>query len=221
MNADMIVVTVLTGGRPELLAATLESVRQHADGLLDSAHVVALNNGNDDPTAKILTGHADVIDDVLVSDRMLHIGPATSLLARAVRRAGRIWWLHLEDDWIAHPAGDWLSDVLAIFETEPRVVQVRLRAAGETVLQKHMVTREPVRWRDCGGYQISPDAHWTNNPAVMLAAHADDAWPAEGERAAQRRWWNAGHRTSAQLVPGVFTHAGEKQSLRLVTGSPV
>lgn len=221
MNADDVVVTVLTGGRPELLAATLTSVREHADGLLDTAHVFVLNNGNDQPTTEVLARHRDVIDQVVTSDTVRHVGPATSLLARAAGRAGRTWWLHLEDDWIAHPAGDWLAEAMALFAIEARVVQVRLRLAAEPVLARHMVTREPIRWREMSGYRIAADAHWTNNPALMRATDAAAAWPADGERDAQRRWWNSGHRTVGQLVPGVFEHGGGGQSLRAATGSPL
>ena len=221
MIADDVVVTVLTGGRPALLADTLAAVREHADGLLDAAHVIALNNGGDDATREVLDGHADVIDEVRTTEPMLHVGPATSRLARAARTAGRRWWLHLEDDWRAHPSGDWLDAAFRIFATDPQVSQVRLRLADEPVLSRHMVTRETIRWRDRDGYRITPDAHWTNNPALMRAAHAGDAWPSESERTAQRRWRAAGHRAVGQLVPGVFAHTGGEQSLRLVTGSPV
>lgn len=219
MIANDVVVTILTGGRPSLLADTLESVRRHADGLLDTALVIALNNGGDTQTGRVLSRHDDVIDRMFTTKQMLPIGPAVSQLAHRVVRSGKPWWLHLEDDWRCHPCGDWLDATRMIFEVSPRVSQVRLRLADEPVLSRHMVTREKLRWREMDWFRLSPDAHYTLNPSLVRTSDVEDAWPAEGERAAQRRWRKAGHREVAQLVPGVFAHTG-KTSLRRTTGSP-
>lgn len=222
MDASDVVVTLLTGRRPELLARTLGTVTRHAPGLLETAHVEAFHNGADggDATSDILTLHTGVIDELHVRDELLEIGPATGLLAARAAASGQRWWLHLEDDWAATSAHDgWLDLARELLEHDADLSQVRLRRAAERVLSHHMVTGRPLRWRDHGEYRHAKDAHWTNNPALMRAVDAMVAWPAKGERDAQRRWHAAGRRAVAQLTPGVFEHLGEADSLRRVVGA--
>lgn len=218
LNADDVLLTILTGERPVLLDDTLASVREHAPGLLETAHVIAIHNGGDRDTAAILADHADVIDRVDVLRRLIDMGPAVSRALRLARTVDRIWWLHLEDDWRAHDAGDWLTAARRIFTVDPDVCQVRLRLASERVLLRHMVTHERLRWKDRDWYRVAPDVHYTVNPSLVRLADAADAWPAPGERTAQRQWHAAGHRRVAQLIPGVFEHTGGDQSLRIAKG---
>ena len=223
IDASDVVVTLLTGRRPELLTATLDGLRFNAPGLLESAHVVALHNGDDgsdDDTITELELVGEHVDEWLTSEELWPVGPATSQLAARVPQAGRAYWLHLEDDWRAtgrHPG--WLDQARELLATDPGLAQVRLRRSDERVLTRHMVTREPLRWTDRGSYRRAPDAHWTNNPALVRAEDAVIAWPADGERAAQRRWYAAGRHATAQLVPGEFKHLGEGASLWRAIGS--
>ena len=223
IDATDVVVTLLTGRRPTLLAATLDGLRFHAPGLLESAHVIVLHNGDDgtdDQTITALELVGEHVDRRLRGDDLLPVGPATSRLAAHVPRAGRPYWLHLEDDWRAtgRHAG-WLDQARALLEAEPNLAQVRLRRSDERVLARHMVTNEPLRWADHGRYHRTPDAHWTNNPALVRAEDAPLAWPADGERAAQRRWHRSGRHAAVQLVPGEFAHLGEGASLWRAVGS--
>lgn len=223
IDASDVVVTLLTGRRPDLLAATLDGLRFNAPGLLETAHVVALHNGNDgsdDQTIAELELVGEHVDQWLTSADLSPVGPATSRLAAQVPATGRAYWLHLEDDWRAtkhHPG--WLDRARELLTADPGLAQVRVRRADERVLRRHMVTSRPLRWRDHGDHQRAPDAHWTNNPALVRAVDAALAWPADGERAAQRRWHAAGRRATAQLVPGEFKHLGEGASLWRAVGS--
>lgn len=218
VEAHDLVVTVLTGGRPELLAETLTAARAAAPGLLETAHVHLLDNGPAAGTGAVLDAHADVLD-VIERCGEQPIGEAVSALARAAAARGRPYWLHLEDDWTAtagHPG--WLDQARRILTSDPQVHQVRLRHTSEPVLARHMHTRRPLRWLDRDGWRYCPDAHWTLNPTLVRTADIERVWPATGERQAQAHAHAAGMRGVAQLVPGVFVHAGTDASRRAVTG---
>lgn len=208
-------VGLLTGGRPALLAGTVEALRRAAPGLLERAHVVALVNGPDPATRAYVDG-LDFVDRRLDhAGPTLPIGEATSRVMAAVAAApGVRHVLHLEDDWAA---GDddpgWLERARALLDARPEVGQVRLRHAGERVLPYHMVTRRPIRWEPADGCRLSPAAHFTFNPSLIRAADVPRLFPCSGEAEAQRRFLAADFAT-AQLVPGVFRHLGETHSLR-------
>lgn len=218
VEAHDLVVTVLTGGRPELLAATLAAARTAVPGLLETAHVHLLDNSPATGTGAVLDTYADVLD-VIERRGEQPIGEAVSLLAGAAAASGRPYWLHLEDDWTAtaaHPG--WLDRARQILANDPQVHQVRLRHTSEPVLARHMHTRRPLRWLDHDGWRYCPDAHWTLNPTLVRTADISRVWPAAGERQAQAHAHAAGMRGVAQLEPGVFVHAGADASRRAVTG---
>jgi len=221
MDARDVVVTILTGRRPALLERTLASIVDFEDDLLRTAYVVVLHNGGDQPTRPILAAHDGHLNKVLTTDDLLEVGPATSLLANAATASGLPYWLHLEDDWVAtgdHPG--WLDNARDILDDHDEISQVRLRRSDEPVLKRHQVTNAPIVWTAHGRYWTADDAHWTNNPALMRTWEAPLAWPAVGEREAQRRWHRAGQHAVAQLDPGVFVHIGDGDlSLRIATGS--
>lgn len=221
--ADRVVVTVLTGRRPALLDRTLTSARERLPGLLERAHVHVLLNGNDAPSWSVLDQHDDVIDWVDTTSTLLPIGGAMARIgAMGVIQSGRELWLHLEDDWEAHPAPpSWLDDAVELLDV-PMVRQVRLRRSDERVMRRHMVNGDTLRWSTVPGtpHQVTRDAHYTNNPSLVRSEYVTAAWPAAGEREAQRRWLRAGHRGAAQHVPGVWAHIGDADSLRAKTGCP-
>lgn len=219
VDAGDVVVTILTGGRPQLLAETIDAVRHTAPGLLETARVIALNNGGDRATADVLASHRDVIDDRLSSNGPIApIGPSISRLAAAAAGSDRRFWLHLEDDWRAVDDPGWLDRARGILATRREISQVRLRRSAEPVLPRHMVTGRPLVWRRQPGHVTSPDAHLTFNPSLLRTADIPAAFPCGGEQDAQRRWRIAGRRAAAQLVPGVFAHIGHDDSLRQRTG---
>lgn len=217
-DASDVVVTLLAGHRPDLFADTLEALRRHCGDVMGTAYVVALVNGGDPADLAVVDAHRDVIDTVDVSDRLLGVGPATSVLAAAAAATGRRFWLHVEDDWRAHPCPGWLDLARRLLERGD-VDQVRLRRADERVRLRHMVTRRPLRWTDHGSWRHCEDAHLTFNPSLLRTADIGAGWPSGSEYAAEERWHAAGLRGVAQLVPGVFAHTGEDRSLRAVTGS--
>lgn len=222
VDASDVVVTILTGARPKLLARSLAALRATAPGLLDTARVQVLHNGADPATAEILHRHRDVIDHVTTCPPpIMSIGAATSHLAAAARDSGARWWLHLEDDWIAATLHDgWLDDAREVLLAHPEIAQVRLRHRGEATLTWHMVTRAPLVWTPGRVALHTREAHWTCNPTLTRVGEIDRVWPANSEARAQRRAHVAGLRGVAQLMPGVFVHAGGgEQSLRAKTGS--
>lgn len=220
--ADELVITILTGGRPGLLASTLDSLRTACrPGVLNRARVLARVNGGDAASVAVLDQHRDFIDAVHVGP-WEDVGPATSACAEDAHRSGRRLWLHLEDDWTAHPDTGWLDRAAAILDGHTDVGQVRLRLAAERVLARHMHTRRPIRWVASDGFKYSPDAHLTFNPTLMRTADITGTWPSDSERDAQAKRWRSGPVGVAQLVPGVFAHAGEgrtAQGRALVEGN--
>ena len=222
IDASDVAITILTGARPDLLDRTLSSILSFEEGLLETAWICVLHNGSDDPTDLVLEHRLKRIDRFRRTRDLLPIGPATSILAEEAEGSGRRFWLHLEDDWMAtgdHPG--WLEIARALLRDDDEIAQVRLRRSSEKVLTRHMVTRRPISWREEGPFWISPDAHYTNNPSLIRAEEASLAWPAGGEKEAQRLWHAAGRKVTAQLDPGVFIHLGDDRSLRKETGSPL
>ncbi|WP_181785076.1 glycosyltransferase [Streptomyces phytophilus] len=209
VDASEVVLTLLTGDRPELLADTLAALRESSPGLLESAHVIALDNGADPDSGAVLDEYADVLDVRENLPDRAAIGEATSHLAAAAAATGRPYWLHLEDDWRAladHPG--WLDAARTILNQQPEVYQVRLRHDSEQVLAWHMRTKARLRWKARDGWRFAPEAHLTTNPNLTRAADIAAVWPAGGEGEAQGRAHGAGLRGVAQLVPGVFVHTG-------------
>ena len=213
----MLTVTVLTGRRPDLLADTLNTLRHHRPSLLADAHVAVLANGNDLPTRKVLDRHADVIDHLDTTDRLLTIGPAISRLADHAYLSGSPFWFHLEDDWRTTTGHDWITQAAAILDRHNDVAQVRARVAAEPVMAKHRITRQPIVWEQREGWRHAAHAHLTFNPSLIRTADIVHGWPCTSEVDAMRRWVNAGREAVAQLDPGVFAHTGDL-SLRRTVG---
>lgn len=207
------IVTLLTGRRPLLLARTLESLRQYHPEILENFTLV-LHNGGDRPTAEVLEQHRDVLD-LIVTSEFLDIGPAVSLLFRHALEVGEEHLLHLEDDWEATDADPFLSVAEAMLDD---VFQVRLRWWRETTLPTHMVTGRRINWTGRPGNRITNDAHYTLNPSLIRLADVPKGFPATSEQDAQRRFWEAGCRKVAQL-PGTWKHIGTDSLRRRVAAS--
>ena len=206
-----LIVTFLTGRRPDLAAATLAALDRHSPALLRDARVEVLHNGGDPETAEALEPWRDRVDLWHQTDDLLRIGPAVSLLAARVARSGRSRWLHMEDDWEAlGRSDDWLARAHRALDENPRLPIVRLRDDREKVLDRHLTERHRLVWQERDGYRISPDAHATHNPALWRAEVATVGWPERDERDMVRRLRAAGWSSAAQLVPGEFRHLGDR-----------
>lgn len=210
-DASDVAVTILTGGRPDLLAATVDSVREFAPGLLESAHVAVLVNGC--PFTADTVRQWDFADHVAELGERMPIGPAVSALH--AHPAPRPYVLHLEDDWaVATMDPAWLDQARAALDADPSIGQVRLRHRGDEVRTMHMVTRRPIVWRPGPAGTVVADAHYTLNPTLMRTQDLPRLWPATGELAAARTFSALGWKV-AQSVPGAFRHIGDGASLRL------
>lgn len=209
VDAVDVAVTILTGGRPDLLARTVAQVQVCAPGLLESAHVTVLHNGADPETADLLDGYA-WIDARAVREDRLPIGQAVSELFAAL--PDRPFLLHLEDDWAAATLVDgWLDAARTVLE-DPRIGQVRLRHRSCPVRDRNLVTGLPIVWTPVAPTMLAGNGHFTLNPAVMRTSDVPKVWPAAGEEAAMRRFHATGM-LAAQATPGVFRHLGEGRSL--------
>jgi hypothetical protein len=214
---DDVVVTILTGSRPELLNDTL--VHLPWEVLETADRVIVLCNGGDDDTLNVISDHLRWRNDaeILTTDTLLPMGEAMGVLADAARGTAR-YVLHLEDDWRHITVDDgWIDDAKAALTDD--VAQVRLRHHGEMVRARHMVTNHLIRWRRHPYGLIAP-AHLTVNPSLMRTDDWAKHWPATGERHWQQRCVAAGLTTVVQLHPGVFAHTGDGRSLREETGCP-
>jgi len=226
-EAEDTVITILTGRRPELLRRQLASLRINAPGLLETAQVRVLVNGDDSAThevlEEVLPGHRQPAWAAPVGGGLWKIGPATSHLARAAYESEATYWLHLEDDWeIVTPHHQWFNEARTILQTDAEVRQVRLRHITEPVLRQHMHTRQPIDWRTANNPQatyLHSPAHWTFNPSLVRVADIPSVFPADSERAAIKNAHREGlDRRVAQHAPGVFRHIGGGQSLADKTG---
>lgn len=214
-----LLVTILTGSRPLLLERTLASLAAHHGPLIEDAEMLVLHNGGDSATSQILDRYLDVLGDVAsitVTPTLFGIGEAASYLFGLAVQTDADFLLHLEDDWEAYP-GDWYSQAVGLLEDG--AFQVRLRRSVEHSLPRHMVTKRPIRWHTGSHHRYTGDAHYTLNPSLIRLADLKKGWPASGEQDAQRKFWEAGCRQVAQLVPGIWSHIGEEDSLRRRVGT--
>lgn len=206
-----LVVTCLTGRRPHLLERTLASVEAHQPVLADAWWLVC-HNGGDDATWDVLQQHRNLLSQVVVTPHFMPVGQAASFLFHIALETKQVLLFHLEDDWEAEPS-DWLVEAGELLQKG--AFQVRVRHHEERVLTRHMVTNRRLNWKDHGWYRVTGDAHYTLNPSLLFLDDLRLGFPATSERDAQRKFWNAGRRRVAQLVPGVWRHIGEgAESLR-------
>lgn len=217
-DADDVAVTILTGHRPHLLVRLVDSLRAHAPGLLESAHVIALHNRAEGDA--LTSGVLDSLGGSVVETTSLYpIGRAVSLLENATRKTGAKYWLHLEDDWeLVTGDATWLDTAQALLDgpRPSRPAQVRLRHWTERFLARHMVTGKPIKWvPDTTGPFLLGDAHLTFNPTLSLVGGLTGCFPVQGERDFMTSAHAFGMRRVAHLYPGAFAHTGDGgESLR-------
>lgn len=211
---------LLTGDRLPLLRRTIESLLELHDGfVLRSSTVIVLINGDDPETQFYVEQLPFVAACLHHTGSVLPVGTATSVLMDFLeQQQGISHILHLEDDWIPELiAPNWLADAHRILSEHPQVGQVRLRHTREKVLSYHMITRQPIRWQTKEGFLLSPSAHFTFNPSLIRAQDVLDLFPCQTESEAQQLYLASGW-ASAQLVPGVFVHIGDRHSRRIRLG---
>ncbi len=215
MTGDDLVLTILTGKRPDYLRATVQSLLLHAAVAVRSAHVVLMVNGPDDRTLELVRS-LPWVDDLVITGRqkVRPIGDATSELCARAQRSKRAYYLHLEDDWRCAGPG-WLSKSMGILARHRDVGQVRIRHVGERVSRSNLVTHRLIKWKRCDGYRVG-NAHYTFNPSLIRTKDAPKIFPCSHETHAMKKFQRAGFR-AAQLVPGAFRHIG-KASLRAKMG---
>jgi hypothetical protein len=205
------IVTFLTGKRPELLSETIKSIKDNCPELLDN-DVLVFNNSGDKETQKIIQTYGF---DSMVNHGTLPIGSAISALAYKALEYNQTYWIHVEDDWYCHSSG-WYKEAIKHIQN-PDVSQVRLRLDSEPVLKKHMITGEEIVWQESETYKYAEKAHMTFNPSIIRCEDIPKIFPCTGERDAQKNWLQNGMQGVVQLIPGVFEHIGEDNSLRAIT----
>lgn len=208
------VITFLTGSRPELLETTLKSVFEMMPLLKDET-LMALCNGGDKPTQEVLEKYGIPF---MKTKELLPIGPAISLLAEYAEKTKERYWLHIEDDWKAVNGMSGINKAIFILETFVSITQVRLRHISEKVMDHHMITGVPIKWLRGKDFNYGK-AHMTFNPNIMRTSDISKAYPCSGERDAQKKWLSNNY--VAQLDPGIFKHIGGDNSLRLKTKAEV
>lgn len=212
-NTDT-VVTILTGGRPDLLRQTIKSTIESLPGFLENSHVIALINGNDEATQDVIGAFSQLIDEVRTTEEMLPTTKALDMLAEYALESSRNFWLHLEDDWEASPCNGWLVKAQDILNHNPRVGQVKLRQFNEVILATHVLTRRKLLWQyKDQDWRLCPDIHWTNNPSLMRVKDIPKMMGGDDEPNTARIWRGNGFKAGAQLIPGVWRHIGQFRSV--------
>jgi glycosyltransferase involved in cell wall biosynthesis len=209
-------ISVLTGGRPDLLERTLTAFASRWPDQVEDAHVVALLNGPDTASLNVLE-QAGWISRILTYERdVLTIGMATSIVTAAATSHPAVeYLLHLEDDWETRTVDIEALVRGASFLRDPGVGQVRLRHRSEPCLTQHMISGRTIEWSQRDDHRRGC-AHFTFNPSLILRDVADRVFPAVDERDAQRRFLATGLEV-VQLEPGAFAHIGDR-SRRLQLG---
>lgn len=198
------IVTLLTGRRPDLLARTLHSLED-----TDLEIVVFINDAKvGDATWEVVEQSARVGDVASwlewrsLSDAMNRI--ASFVSDNAADSDG--YWLHLEDDWeLTRPLD--LTTAQNFLDEHPEVGQVRLRRTDDGASPRNYLTRKRIVWEG-DGIKVG-NAHATWNPAIQRTSAAA-VYPVTGEVDFMRRM----PQTNAQAFPGHFRHIGNGRSLR-------
>ncbi|RYE40750.1 MAG: glycosyltransferase [Hyphomicrobiales bacterium] len=208
-------VSILTGHRPALFQRSMGALQQRADGLLRTVPVVVLINGSDPETEHYARSLPFVDEVIATAGAIAGVGEATSRVIEALLAGGDLpYVLHLEDDWFACSVDNtWAERAISILGADEMIGQVRLRHRSDTVLTRHMVTGRPISWEERDGFLYSPSAHFTFNPSLTRAAELRTLLPCASEAEAQRRFLATGLGV-AQMIPGMFRHIGDQQSLR-------
>jgi hypothetical protein len=196
---NRLTIAVLTGRRPALLERTLTSFVKHHGDVWDDACRIVLHNAGDDETVGVLGRFR--FDVRHVTDRLLPIGEASTLLTEIASDTGADLLLRLEDDWEAQPQ-PWFDQAVRLL---CQVDQVRLRRSDERVSSRCAVCRRNIRWTVKTGFKLSDHAHWTFNPTLTRMETAVNMLPVASEKDAMRKTHPV---RVAQLTPGVFTHIG-------------
>jgi hypothetical protein len=197
-----VVVTMLSGARPELLNRTLSSL---PDYVLES--VIGLANGGDQETIEVYKNYSI---DPIITPYLLKVGAATSLLADLAFESKKDYWLQLEDDWeFITEDENWLWRAKKALNNSH---QVRLRHVSEFVKSTHMYTKKPFKLKN-SEYGKVGEMHWTFNPTLQKCITVPSVFPNVGETDAQKRAYISGKKLSTQLYPGCFKHTGDDNSL--------
>lgn len=234
VDASNVIITMVTGGRPDMLQRTLRNLTTRAPGLLDSARFIVLHNGVLDldqtvrATFEVLGDYEDKIDsfiDVACGPGgILGPGAAYAYLASCVNQCAtpNDTWLHIEDDWsLEGLSTGWLEAAEDILRNHSSIGSVRFRHVSEPTLRRNMLTGEPIEWRPFGpNFEVATSAHWTFNPALTRVEMARHLKGVRSEHEAQTAVARLGAERTARHTPGVFVHAGQESSLRLETKLP-
>lgn len=207
------VITFLSGSRPEYLRQSLLTTFEYCPEIKND-NVLIFNNSGDAETESIIDEYEDRYNvRRMRSDTILPIGEALSLLAEYAANSGEKYWASFEDDFIC--TNNQLDEAVHILAKYEEVSQVRLRREDDGGLNYHMVTKNPLRWKNRSGFK-SCEGHRTFNNNLIRTEDIWRCFPCSGERDAQKKWHEKGMVVVAQLQPGMFKHIGD-ESLRTIT----
>jgi hypothetical protein len=193
-----VIVTLLTGRRPDLLAKTLASLEG------SNLEIDFFVNGADPESLQVVHDSGRV-NGLHTWPEWLGIGAAMSRVAEWVQGEDG-YWLHLEDDWELTEPLD-LSTAQTFLDEHPEVGQIRLRRRDDGASHRNYLTKRRINWQG-EGIKIG-NAHATWNPALQRTSAAQ-VYPVTGEVDFMRKM----PQINAQTNPGHFRHLGEGRSLR-------
>jgi hypothetical protein len=203
-----LVVGILTGGRPSLLAETVGNFFSHV-GSNEICGAVALVNGADKASLAVLEPMP--VHIVVHEGPMLPIGAACARLVSELPNPAGSVYLHLEDDWEIR--GDLRRHIAAGARLLSEVGHVKLRAFADNRNMRN-VWGGAMSWEMRGKwYWTSTNSHFTFNPALTRMDVAREVFRCAGERDAQDKYRATGLEI-AQVFPGCFFHNDHGHSMR-------
>lgn len=199
---DDVIVTMLSGMRPELLDKTLDSLPEYVLN-----HMEGLANGGDEETRRIYEKYNV---SYFTTPKMLGTGAATSVLAQLALSSNKTYWLAFQDDWEFVTLDDlWLTKAKEMLSYSNLV---RLRHFSDKVSGRNLHTKENYILEKIP-HGLMGNMHWTFNSTLQRCETISKVYPCINERDAMRKAEQNGLRVTSQLYPGCCKHIGGNDSL--------
>ena len=205
-----IAVTMITCKRPYYLERTLSSFIEKNHNILGCLKIIILiQDDHDGRSGQVVYRYRNHICKAFFRKENLGVSGAFSTVMDYAIKENLPYILHLEDDFISEaPLDEYLADILDVFESCPRIGQVRLRSIKDKVSLGNMVTNRKIFYRPQQGRVVIGNAHFTYNPSLIRSTILNEILPVRSELEAMAKYEEMGLE-AGQLVADCFVHIGK------------